>query len=52
MLEVTFIDANGHRRTVAARAGGTLMEAAIENDVDGIVALTVACVRAVRATAT
>lgn len=38
MLEITFIDANGHRRTVTARAGGTLMEAAIENDVDGIVA--------------
>ena len=38
MLEVTFIDAGGDRRTVAAREGSTLMETAIEHDVAGIIA--------------
>jgi len=38
MVDVTFVDAGGERRTVVARDGSTLMEAAIEHDVAGIVA--------------
>lgn len=38
MPNVTFIDSNGQSRTVEAQEGGTLMEAAIEHEIPGIVA--------------
>lgn len=38
MPRVTFIGPDGSRRTVAAAAGVTLMEAARQNDVPGVVA--------------
>jgi 2Fe-2S ferredoxin len=38
MPKVTYIQPNGSERTIEARAGTTLMEAAIDNDVAGIVA--------------
>jgi 2Fe-2S ferredoxin len=38
MPKVTYIQPNGTPKTVAAPAGTTAMEAAIDNDVDGIVA--------------
>lgn len=38
LVEITFVQADGARSTVRAEAGRTLMEAAIENGVPGIVA--------------
>jgi 2Fe-2S ferredoxin len=38
MPKVTYIQPNGVARTVEAPSGGTVMEAAIDNDVAGIVA--------------
>jgi 2Fe-2S ferredoxin len=36
MPEITYIDANGHRRTIQAEVGTTVMEAAIKNGIPGI----------------
>ena len=38
MVQITYIDAEGTARTVAADVGATVMETAIRNDVPGIVA--------------
>jgi 2Fe-2S ferredoxin len=38
MPKVTYIQPDGTERIVEARAGTTVMEAAVDNDVDGIVA--------------
>jgi 2Fe-2S ferredoxin len=38
MPKVTYVQPDGTPKTVAAPAGTTLMEAAIDNDVEGIVA--------------
>lgn len=38
MVAVTFIEPDGNRRTVEAKPGTSVMEAAIDNDVKGIVA--------------
>lgn len=38
MTRVTYIEPDGTRREVEASAGTTVMEAAIDNNVDGIVA--------------
>ena len=38
MPKVTYIQPNGSERVIEARAGTTVMEAAIDNDVAGIVA--------------
>ncbi|MBS0393522.1 MAG: 2Fe-2S iron-sulfur cluster binding domain-containing protein [Proteobacteria bacterium] len=38
MLQVTFVEPDGCRRSVTARDGATLMETAIEHDISGIVA--------------
>jgi 2Fe-2S ferredoxin len=39
MPEVVFILADGSRRTIEAAAGITLMEAAVQNQIPGIIAL-------------
>ena len=36
MLQVHFLDSRGIRKTIAARGGTTLMEAAVQNGVEGI----------------
>ena len=38
MPKITYIDASGTGRTVEAEVGSTVMEAAIQNDVPGILA--------------
>jgi len=38
MPSITFIDQEGHERTVEAEIGATVMETAINNDVPGILA--------------
>lgn len=36
MPKITYVDANGEQRTVEAKTGMSVMEAAIKNDVPGI----------------
>ncbi|MGY1806221.1 2Fe-2S iron-sulfur cluster-binding protein [Blastococcus sp. SYSU D00669] len=38
MIKITYIDADGGKQTVDAQPGGTVMEAALLNNVAGIVA--------------
>lgn len=38
MAKITYIDTDGTARTVDAELGGTVMEAAIQNDIPGILA--------------
>jgi len=38
MTRITYVQADGGARTVEAAPGSTVMEAAIDNDIDGIVA--------------
>jgi len=38
MVKVTYIQPDGSRGTIAAEPGATLMETAVDNDIDGIVA--------------
>jgi len=38
VVAITFIEPDGSRRTVEAKPGASVMEAAIDNDVKGIVA--------------
>jgi 2Fe-2S ferredoxin len=38
MVAITFIEPDGNRRTVEAAPGTSVMEAAVDNDVKGIVA--------------
>jgi 2Fe-2S ferredoxin len=38
VIKITFIDPEGTARTVEAEAGATVMEAAIRNDIPGLVA--------------
>ncbi len=38
MINVTFINASGEKTTAQAEAGDNIMETAIENDIEGIVA--------------
>ena len=37
MVEVTYVAADGTRRTIDAPEGGTVMHAAVQNGIDGIV---------------
>ena len=38
MVKITFVDSKGEARTITASEGQTVMEAAIRNDIPGIVA--------------
>ena len=38
MPSVTYVNANGSRKVVSVAAGTSIMEAAVENSIDGIVA--------------
>ena len=43
MPRITYIDQDGGERVVDAPLGGTVMESAVDNDVDGIVAACGGC---------
>ena len=50
MITVTFVQPNGDEYTYDAEVGDTLMDVAVDNAVDGIIASVVVVVRVVPAT--